>query len=73
MSQFKLAPAFVPADVNDIRVTYDGMHNAWAVLQDNEPLYVYEFDDLNDEESQRKNAERTLDWCIAKERKHAVR
>ena len=73
MSEYKLAPAIVTGDVNDIRVTYDGMHNAWAVFQDGEPKYVFEFDDTAEEMDQKRNAERTMEWCMAKERQHGAR
>jgi hypothetical protein len=64
MSSFKLKPVFVPHDINNFKIDEGGLHNAWAVFENDEIKYCFEFEDSNEEVSQRANAERMLEWCL---------
>lgn len=74
MSKFELQPVFVPDDDATLsRVVQDGLHNAWAVLEDGEIKYAFEFSEIDDERSQRANAERILEWCERREALYGAR
>ena len=71
MRSFKLKPVFVPDDINNFKIDEEGLHNAWAVFENDEIKYCFEFEDSDEEVSQRANAERMLEWCLRKELQHA--
>lgn len=67
MRSFKLKPVFVPDDINDFVIDEEGLHNAWAVLENDAVKYAFEFEDGAEELSQRANAQRVLEWCQRRE------
>lgn len=67
MSRYTLKPIFVPDDINDFVIDEEGLYNAWAVFENGEIKYAYEFEDSNEELSQRANAQRMLEWCQRRE------
>jgi hypothetical protein len=70
MSRFDIKAVFIPGDVNDYRVVPAGEHNAWAVFDGPEIKYAFEFEDSAEENDQRSNAMRTLEWCRKREARY---
>jgi len=64
MKEYKIKPVFVPNDLDACVIVEQGQHNAWAVFENDEPVYVFEFEDSSEEMSQRMNADRMLEWCL---------
>jgi hypothetical protein len=64
MNEYKMKPVFMASDMNYSIVDEDGLHNAWAVFENDEIKYCFEFEDSAEEVSQRANAERMMRWCI---------
>lgn len=67
MSRYTLKPIFVPHDINNFTIDEEGLHNAWAVFENDAVKYAFEFEDSAEELSQRANAQRMLDWCQKRE------